>query len=87
MPAVGIDSINLSSSDVALEALFFTRGLGETFFTTGFRVVSPVGFGTTTFFVTFGFGVVLLVVGAMGLLVEVGPLPLRPSITIWPSWV
>jgi hypothetical protein len=86
MPAVGIDSTNLSCSDVAGVELVFTVGflLGffTTFFTTGFVVVLMVGAGMTGFFVTFGFGVGLLVAEGVTTLVEDGPLPFRPSMTI-----
>jgi len=95
MPAVGIDSTNLSCSDDAGVELVFTvgflPGFFTTFFTTGFVVVLMVGTGMTGFFVTFGFGVGfgvgLFVVAGVTTLVEDGPLPFRPSMTIWPSLV
>jgi hypothetical protein len=95
MPAVGIDSTNLSCSDDAGAELIFTvgflLGLFTTFFTSGFLVVVTVGTGITGFLLTFafgvGFGVGLLVVEGVTTFVEDGPLPFRPSMTIWPSLV
>jgi hypothetical protein len=91
MPAVGNISTNLSLSDVAVFVApgfaFFT---GRGFTTTGFCVVSGLGF-TVGFIVGLGFGftVAARVGTAFGVIasVEDGPLPLRPSITIFPSWV
>jgi ABC-type proline/glycine betaine transport system permease subunit len=83
---VGIDSTNLSCSDVAGVELLFTVGFllafFTTFFTIGFVVVLTVGTGTTGFFVTFAFGVGFCVVEGMTTFVDDGPLPLRPSMTI-----
>ncbi len=89
MPAVGSISTNLSLNDVALAV-----GCGVGFFrTTGFLVdVTTFGFAVP---VTFGFGatgfrtIALRVLAGAGATAffSTGPLPLRPSITIFPSWV
>ena len=89
MPAVGRISMSLSLSDVAVGATAGFTG----FLTIGFLVAViifglalPVGFGcgvmvflTTGFLVLLGAGATTFFCGA--------PVPLRPSITILPSWV
>ena len=89
MPAVGRISINLSLRDVAVGATSgFTR-----FFTIGFLVAViifgfalPVGFdGGVNVLLMIGF-LVLLGAGATSFFCT-APVPLRPSITILPSWV
>jgi hypothetical protein len=90
MPAVGIDSTNLSCSELADDELCFTDGfllgLFATFFTSGFLVVVTVGIGITGFLLTFafgvGFGVGLFVAEGVTTFVEDGPLPFRPSMTM-----
>ena len=89
MPAVGSISTNLSLKDVAgvvRAGVGFLR-------TTGFFVeVITLGFAVP---VTFGFGATGLRVTALRVVLgagataffSTGPLPLRPSITIFPSWV
>ncbi len=84
---MGIDSTNLSCSDVAEVDDFLTLGFLGIFFTVGFLEVFTVGTGTTIFFVAFGCGVELLLGAGMTTFVDAGPLPLRPSMTMWPSWV
>ncbi len=90
---MGIDSINLSSSDVAVVALFFVTGfLVATFFTgfftVGFRVTFIAGIcGLIAFFVAFDFADALLEATGITIFVDFGPLPFLPSITICPSWV
>ena len=91
MPVVGSISTNLSLNEVATlvapgEGFLTVRG----FTTTGFFVVSTLGFWVE---VTFGFGVGFevgfRVAAGLGVTasVDFGPVPLRPSITIFPSWV
>ena len=94
MPAVGRISTNLSLKDVAGVVDFLRTG----FLTTGFLTVGLFGVVSTFGFagaVTFGSGATFC--GTTGLRVLVGagitdffctgPLPLRPSMTIFPSWV
>ncbi len=89
MPAVGRISTNLSLNDVAGVVAFLRTG----FFTTGFFVAvvtfgfaDAVTFGTgATFFGTTGLRL-LAGAGATDFF-STGPVPLRPSITIFPSWV
>ena len=93
MPAVGSISTNLSLSDVAAlvtPAVGFLIVLGLT--TTGFLVVSGFGLAdglTDGFTVCFGFARTGGGGAAFGVIAscDCGPLPLRPSITILPSWV
>ena len=80
MPAVGIDSINLSSSEVAEEACFFTEGFLVRLITVGLRV--RVIEGTTAFLLTLGRGVTVFIGAGIAVEVDFGPLPFRPSITI-----
>ena len=87
MPAVGSISTNLSLKDVAgLLVPRVTVFAGRGFTTTGFFLVSTCGFG-----VGLGVGLVLGLAGgtAFGVTAALadGPLPFRPSITIFPSWV
>lgn len=91
MPAVGIDSINLSSKDIEVVADFFTAGFFRGFLIVGFLLLFVVGdFDAVAlgegFRVTFGLGTELLD-GAGMTVVDFSPLPRRPSMTIWPSWV
>ena len=89
MPVVGSNSTNLSLSDVALAV---ATGVGF-FRTTGFFVDVMI-FGLAVP-VTFGLGSTGLRTTALRVLAgagttaffSTGPLPLRPSITILPSWV
>ncbi len=97
MPAVGSISTNLSLSDVAAlvtPEVGFLIVLGLT--TTGFLVVSGFGLAdgltdglTDGFTVGFGFARTGGGGAAFGVIAscDCGPLPLRPSITILPSWV
>ena len=89
MPAVGRISTNLSLSDVAGAADLLCTG----FFTVGFCVVvGTFGFAGA---VTFGTGATFLGTTAFLLLAGAGvtdffcagPVPFRPSMTIFPSWV
>ena len=86
MPAVGIDSINLSSSDVAALADFFATGFFRGFLIVGFFVVFVEGVFIVGFFDGFARGIELLE-GAGITFVDFSPLPRRPSMTMWPSWV
>ena len=88
MPAVGRDSINLSSKDVAAVAAFFTVGFLVRLTTVGFRVVFTDGaFGFDTVLVGRGRGVELLIGAGIAVELAFAPLPLRPSMTICPPWV
>ena len=89
MPAVGRISTNLSLNDVAGVVAFLRTG----FFTTGFFVaVVTFGFADA---VTLGTGAALFGTTGLRLLAgagatdffSTGPVPFRPSITIFPSWV
>jgi hypothetical protein len=72
---------------VAAVVDFLMIGFLLTFFTVGFLVVVTVEGDGTTFLLAFGFGVAFFVLCGMTTFVDVGPLPLRPSMTIWPSFV
>ena len=89
MPAVGSISINLSLSDVALDVgdgvgFFLTTGFFVDVITFGLLDPVTLGFGATGFRTT-----ALRVFAGAGATAFfcTGPLPLRPSITIFPSWV
>ena len=89
MPAVGSISTNLSLKDVAGVVgcgvgFLRTTGFFVEVITFGFAVPVTIGFGATGLRVT-GLRVVLGA-GATAFF-STGPLPLRPSITIFPSWV
>ena len=89
MPVVGRSSINLSLSDVALDVVVgvgFFRTTGFFVEVTTFGLLEPV---------TFGLGVAGFLTIALRVFIgagttaffSAGPLPLRPSITIFPSCV
>jgi hypothetical protein len=91
IPAVGTISINLSDSDVAgFVAVTLLRG--NAFFTGAFGLLeifgAAVAFGVTVAF-TDGFALGFLVFFGAGATVFLtfGPLPFRPSMTIFPSCV
>ena len=90
MPAVGRISTNLSLKDCAVAVTLgrtrlFTIGFFLAITTFGFALPVAFGFGGgATFFTT----ALRLVVGAGATAFFcAGPVPLRPSITIFPSWV
>ena len=91
MPAVGIDSINLSSNEVDVATDFLATGFFLGFLIVGFLLVLIEGL-----LLVIGLGAARRVAGARGTalldgagitFVDFSPLPRRPSMTIWPSWV
>jgi hypothetical protein len=68
-------------------------GVGTTFFGAAFLTTGGFGFGADGFWMTGGTGFLVtggagfLVVGGIGTVLDLPPLPFRPSIIILPSWV
>ena len=71
---------------MADEADFFATGLFFGFLIVGFLLDLTDGVLTTGFLLGFIFGIELLL-GAGMTFVDFSPLPLRPSMTMWPFWV